>query len=123
MILDGMPGRVEKNYPLHKLTTWKIGGPAEAVYWPPTKEDLSTVWQRAQEAEVPVWLIGQGSNLLLPDEGLPGVTLVTTSLRAIEWGDYTVQVEAGYLLARLAQEAGERGFSGLESPDPLVVQS
>lgn len=105
---------MEKNYPLHKLTTWKIGGPAEAVYWPPTKEDLSTVWQRAQEAEVPVWLIGQGSNLLLPDEGLPGVTLVTTSLRAIEWGDYTVQVEAGYSLARLAQEAGERGFSGLE---------
>jgi len=72
------------------------------------------VWQRAQEAEVPVWLIGQGSNLLLPDEGLPGVTLVTTSLRAVEWGDYTVRVEAGYPLARLAQEAGERGFSGLE---------
>ncbi|HUX47028.1 MAG TPA: UDP-N-acetylmuramate dehydrogenase [Desulfosporosinus sp.] len=114
MILDGMPGRVEKNYPLHQLTSWKIGGPAEAVYWPQTREDLSTVWQRAQEAEVPVWIIGQGSNLLLPDEGLPGVTVVTTSLRAIEWGDYTVQVEAGYSLARLAQEAGERGFSGLE---------
>lgn len=105
---------MEKNYPLHKLTTWKIGGPAEAVYWPQTKDDLRTVWQRAQEAEVPIWLIGQGSNLLLPDEGLPGVTLVTTSLRAIEWGDYAVQVEAGYPLARLAQEAGERGFSGLE---------
>ena len=105
---------MEKNYPLHQLTSWKIGGPAEAVYWPQTREDLSTVWQRAQEAEVPVWIIGQGSNLLLPDEGLPGVTVVTTSLRAIEWGDYTVQVEAGYSLARLAQEAGERGFSGLE---------
>ncbi len=72
------------------------------------------VWQRAQEAQVPVWLIGQGSNLLLPDEGLPGVTLVTTALRAIKWGEYSVQVEAGYSLARLAQEAGERGFSGLE---------
>ena len=114
MILDGMPGRVEKNYPLNKLSTWKIGGPAEFVYWPLTKEDLSTVWQRAQEAGVPVWLIGQGSNLLLPDEGLPGVTVVTTYLRRVEWGEYTVQVEAGYSLARLAQEAGERGFSGLE---------
>ena len=114
MILDGMPGRVEKNYPLNQLTTWKIGGPAETAYWPETKEDLSTVWQRAQEAGVPVWLIGQGSNLLLPDEGLPGVTVVTTYLRRVEWGEYTVQVEAGYSLARLAQEAGERGFSGLE---------
>jgi len=109
-----MPGRVEKNYPLNQLTTWKIGGPAEAVYWPQTREHLSIVWQRAQKAKIPVWLIGQGSNLLLPDEGLPGVTLVTTALRSIEWGEYTVQVEAGYSLARLAQEAGERGFSGLE---------
>lgn len=105
---------MEKNYPLHQLTTWKIGGPAEAVYWPQTKDDLSIVWQRAQKAKIPVWLIGQGSNLLLPDEGLAGVTVVTTALRSIEWGDYTVQVEAGYSLARLAQEAGERGYSGLE---------
>lgn len=105
---------MEKNYPLHHLTTWKIGGTGEAVYWPQTKEDISSVWQRAQEAEVPVWLIGQGSNILLPDEGLPGITLVTTALRAVEWGDYTVQVEAGYSFARLAQEAGDRGFSGLE---------
>lgn len=105
---------MEKNYPLSQLTTWKIGGPAEAAYWPQTREDLSIVWQRAQKAKIPVWLIGQGSNLLLPDEGLPGVTIVTTALRSIEWGDYTVQVDAGYSLARLAQEAGQRGFSGLE---------
>ena len=105
---------MEKNYPLNLLNTWKIGGPAEVVYWPQTTADLSIVWQRAQAEKIPVWLIGRGSNLLLPDEGLLGITLVTTSLRAIEWGDYTVQVEAGYTLARLSQEAGERGWSGLE---------
>lgn len=114
MILDGMLGRVEKNYPLHLLNTWRIGGPAETVYWPETTKDLAIVWQRALKAEIPVWLIGRGSNLLLPDEGLPGIVLVTSSLRAIQWGDHTVQVEAGYMLARLAQEAGERGWSGLE---------
>jgi len=105
---------VEKNYPLDRLNTWKIGGLAEVVYWPQTMADMSDVWQRAQEAKIPVWLIGRGSNLLIPDEGLPGITLVTTSLRAIEWGEYSVRVEAGYTLARLAQEAGERGWSGLE---------
>lgn len=105
---------MEKNYPLDLLNTWKIGGRAETVYWPQTTADMSIVWQRAQEAKIPVWLIGRGSNLLFPDEGLPGITLVTTSLRAIAWGDYTVQVEAGYTLARLSQEAGERGWSGLE---------
>lgn len=96
------------------MSTWRIGGPAEAVYWPETVEDLSSVWKSAQEAEIPVRLIGRGSNVLFPDEGLPGITLVTTSLRGISWGDYTVRVEAGYTLARLAQEAGERGWSGLE---------
>ncbi|TGE32814.1 UDP-N-acetylmuramate dehydrogenase [Desulfosporosinus sp. Sb-LF] len=109
-----MPGRVEKNYPLHQLTTWKIGGPAEAVYWPNTTDDMLSVWKCAQEAKIPVWLIGKGSNLLVSDEGLPGITIVTTSLRAIQWGEYSVRVEAGYTLARLSQEAGERGWSGLE---------
>lgn len=105
---------MEKNYPLHLLSTWKIGGPAETVYWPETVEDLSSVWRRAQEKEIPVRLIGKGSNVLFPDGGLPGITLVTTALRGIHWGDYTVRVEAGYTLARLAQETGERGWSGLE---------
>jgi UDP-N-acetylmuramate dehydrogenase len=114
MVLDGMPGRVEKNYPLKQLTTWKIGGPAELVYWPQTLEDFKAVLERAKAVKVPVWLVGKGSNLLISDEGLPGITLVTTLLRSIRWGDYTVQVEAGYPLARLAQEAGERGWGGLE---------
>ena len=105
---------MENNYPLDLLNTWKIGGPAEVVYWPQTTTDLRIVWQRAQEANVPIRLIGQGSNLLLPDEGLPGITLVTSSLQRIEWGNYTVSVEAGYPLSRLSQEAGERGWSGLE---------
>ena len=114
MILDGMPGRAEKNFPLHLLNTWRIGGTAENVYWPQTKEDLAAVWRRASETATPVRLIGKGSNILLPDEGLPGITLVTTDLKEVRWGDWTVQAEAGYSLARLAQEAGERGWSGLE---------
>lgn len=105
---------MEKDYPLHQLTTWKIGGPAETVYWPTTISDLVTVWQRAQKEQIPVWLIGRGSNLLIADEGLPGLVLMTTALRGIQWEDCKVRVEAGYSLARLAQEAGERGWSGLE---------
>lgn len=96
------------------MSTWRIGGPAELVYWPETTEELLSVWKHAKAAKVPVWLIGRGSNLLFPDEGLPGITIVTTALQGIHWGDHSVLVEAGYSLARLAQEAGERGWSGLE---------
>ncbi len=105
---------MEKNYSLKELTTWKIGGPAEFAYWPQTTDDLKEVIERAMAAKVPLWLIGRGSNLLISDQGLPGITLVTTSLRSIDWDDYSVRVQAGYPLARLAQETGERGWSGLE---------
>lgn len=96
------------------MTTWRIGGPAELVYWPETSDEFATVWRRAKDANIPVWLIGRGSNLLVPDEGLPGITIVTTGLRAIHWDDQTVRVETGYSLGRLSQEIGERGWSGLE---------
>jgi len=112
--LDGMPGRVEENYPLHKLTTWRIGGPAAYVYWPEKWQDVVKAYSYAKAQGVPVRVFGRGSNLLLPDEGLPGLTIVTTALRDIEWGEYTVRVAAGYSLARLAQESGARGWSGLE---------
>ncbi|KLU64985.1 UDP-N-acetylenolpyruvoylglucosamine reductase [Desulfosporosinus acididurans] len=105
---------MEKNYSLKELTTWKIGGPAEFAYWPQTTDDLKEVIERAMAAKVPLWLIGRGSNLLISDQGLPGITLVTTSLRSIDWDDYSVRVQAGYPLARLAQETGDRGWSGLE---------
>jgi UDP-N-acetylmuramate dehydrogenase len=68
----------------------------------------------AKSAGIPIWIIGRGSNLLIADEGLPGLTIVTTNLHKITWGDYKVTVEAGYSLARLAQESAERGWSGLD---------
>ncbi|GAB6173515.1 UDP-N-acetylmuramate dehydrogenase [Paradesulfitobacterium aromaticivorans] len=114
MILDRVQGRVERNYPLHRLTTWKIGGPAEYVYWPAHTEELEEVLRSTRAEGIPLWVIGRGSNLLIADEGLPGIAVVTTSLDGIEWRECRVRAQAGYSLARLAQESGDRGVSGLE---------
>lgn len=114
MILDGCKGRVERNYPLKNLTTWKIGGPAEYAYWPENNEELARIYRRAQAENVTLWLIGRGSNLLVSDRGLSGVAVITTKLTGISWGDYQVRAEAGSSLARLSQLAGERSWSGLE---------
>ncbi len=108
------------------------------MYWPEKTVDLVELDQEAKAEGVKLWLIGRGSNLLAPDEGLPGITVVTTCLTDIAWsedfssredplqegdtpqrepdlrGKTTVRVGAGYALAKLAQEAGERGLSGLE---------
>ena len=114
IILDNLPGRKERNFPLRDLTTWKIGGPAELIYWPSDWQSLAEAVRLAEAASLPVWIIGRGSNLLIADEGLPGLTIVSTDLQKIAWGDFRVRVEAGYSLARLAWETGERGWKGLE---------
>lgn len=82
--------------------------------WPALVSEVETLWQRAKEEHLPIRLIGRGSNLLFPDDGLRGITVVTTALQQAIWHKNTVQAEAGCNLARLAQEAGERGLSGLE---------
>lgn len=105
---------MEANYPLKKLNTWKIGGLAETVFWPADEEELQKVWLEAQNKGVPIRLLGRGSNVLLPDEGLSGITVITTSLDEIIWEEERVKVGAGYSLARLAQEAADRGLTGLE---------
>ncbi|KLU60460.1 UDP-N-acetylenolpyruvoylglucosamine reductase [Peptococcaceae bacterium CEB3] len=105
---------MEYNYPLKNLTTWKIGGPAECVCWPRSSEELISLVRQALSQGRDFRIIGRGSNLLAPDSGLAGITVVTTELKQIEWGEYSVWVEAGYSLVKLAREAGERGWSGLE---------
>jgi len=114
MIFEELPGRWERDFPLQKLTTWKIGGPAEYVYWPARVEDVQALWQRGHSAGLELWFLGRGSNILVDDRGLPGITVVSSELQGVNWGDYIVRVEAGYSLARLAQETGDRGWSGLE---------
>lgn len=105
---------MEQNVPLKTLSTWKIGGLAEWVVWPITVSEIEKLWRFAQDEQILIRLIGRGSNLLFPDEGLRGITIVTTALTGEVWGKCTLQAEAGCSLARLAQEAGERGLSGLE---------
>lgn len=99
---------------MRTLSTWRIGGIAEWVVWPKTGAEIEKLWRFAQEEQLPIRLIGRGSNLLFPDSGLRGITVVTTSLTGEVWGEYRLQAEAGCSVARLAQEAGEQGFSGLE---------
>lgn len=114
MVLNGIKGRMEQNVSLKTLSTWRIGGIAEWVVWPTTVAEIEQLWRFAQEEDIPIRLIGRGSNLLFPDEGLKGITVVTTALTEEVWGEYHLQAEAGCSLARLAQEAAEQGFSGLE---------
>ena len=75
--LDGLPpprGRISRNADLAKITWFRVGGPAEVMFRPEDVEDLQT-FLAAKPEDVPVTVIGLGSNLLVRDGGVPGVVI------------------------------------------------
>src|SRR3984893_6018005 len=72
--MPGLRGRLLANQPLAELTWFRVGGPAQGPFPPPDTEDLAAL--RAQlPAEVPVTVIGLGSNLIVRDGGVAGLVI------------------------------------------------
>ncbi len=104
-----------RNHPLAPLTTWKIGGAAARLAAPADVEDVYQLMRLAQDRGWPLFFLGRGSNVLIADVGLPGLTLhLAKSLQGIERHGDTLRVGAGVALPRLAQAAARLGFAGFE---------
>jgi UDP-N-acetylmuramate dehydrogenase len=114
MDLPQVKGKLEKNYPLKKLNTWKTGGWAELVFWPAATGELVEMVGWCQAQQIPALVLGCGSNVLLPDRGLQGLVMVNTGLNKVAWDEDGVKAEAGTSLMRLAREAAARGLQGLQ---------
>ena len=69
-------GSVLADEPLAAHTTFKIGGPAQWLVLPRTEQQVAAVVALCREAGVPWRVLGAGSNVLVPDEGLPGVVVM-----------------------------------------------
>ena len=111
----GVRGPVLNDCALARLTTWRIGGPARFLAAPVDLEDVYALMRLAYEREWPLFFLGGGSNVLIDDEGLPGLTLhLTRSLQKLEQQDQTLRVGAGVGLPRLARTVMKLGFSGFE---------
>jgi UDP-N-acetylmuramate dehydrogenase len=103
------------NHPLAPLTTWKIGGAAQYLAVPEGLEDVYRLMGLAMGRGWPLWFLGRGSNILIDDAGLPGITLhLARSLQTLERRGDTLRVGAGVTLPRLARTAAELGFAGFE---------
>ncbi len=102
--------------PLCNHTSFKIGGPAEVMAFPSTVEELQKLlrWAKA-EGIVPV-VLGAGTNVLAPDEGLRGLIVCTKGalMGLTQEDDTTVTVMSGVSMARAAGFAADLGLSGLE---------
>ncbi len=108
-------GRVQRNVPLSKHTSWHVGGPADLFFTPRDSMDLAS-FLRQLPAEVAMLWIGLGSNLLVRDGGVRGAVVSTPgALAELERiGDAGVYAEAGVPCARIARHCVKWGLGPAE---------
>ena len=106
---------IQENVPLAPLTTWKIGGPAQYLAAAANLEDVYRLMALAYDRGWPLWFLGRGSNILIDDAGLTGLTLhLARSLKHLDLRGDTLRTGAGVSLPRLGRAAADLGFSGFE---------
>ncbi|MBP3311590.1 MAG: UDP-N-acetylmuramate dehydrogenase [Butyricicoccus sp.] len=106
-------GLIERE-PMSRHTTFQIGGAAEIFVQPRNLGAFMTALQAARESGLPLTVIGRGSNLLVRDEGVPGVVLCTCGMNGVRVEGRRVIAEAGASMAQLAQAALRAGLTGAE---------
>jgi UDP-N-acetylmuramate dehydrogenase len=112
---QGVKGPLYADYPLAPLTTWKIGGPAQFLAIPQGLEDVLALQRLAAQRGCPLFFLGRGSNVLIADAGLPGITLhLVKSFQKLARLVDTVRVGAGVGLPRLAKIMADWGQGGFE---------
>ncbi|BBL80106.1 UDP-N-acetylenolpyruvoylglucosamine reductase [Rubrobacter xylanophilus] len=101
--------------PLRRYTAWKIGGPADALLEPSSIRELLAAVERAREHGIPVTVLGGGTNVLVRDGGIRGLTIrLAKALKGVELSGETLVAEAGALYPVLANMTAARGLAGLE---------
>ena len=116
-IKEQLPGMtLLENEPMSAHSSFRIGGPARALAVPSDLTGLTRLCAILRENHVAPFLLGNGSNILFPDEGLPDLLLLSTEKlqKIFLLPDGAIYAEAGVSLSRLAAFACEQGLTGLE---------
>lgn len=108
--------KILEEEPMSRHTSFRIGGPARRMAFPVSGAQMVLLMSFAEECGARPLVIGRGTNLLCPDEGLDRLVVETSGLSRLEAGPEpdTVLAEAGVSLARLGDFAGRAGLAGLE---------
>ena len=106
--------QIEKQEPLSRHTTFRVGGPAD-LFLTPDSTQISDVMQILKAHQIPITVIGKGSNLLVGDKGIRGAVIeFGKQIAQIHVEGSKIMAEAGATLAAVAQQAYKAGLSGME---------
>ncbi len=107
---------VQENVLLAQYTSARIGGPADVLVTVKSADELADAIQLIWQQELPYYILGGGSNVLVSDDGFRGVVVLNRAKETrFETGDQpTVWCEAGVIIANLAKRCASKGLAGLE---------
>ena len=117
LISDNIPNlKLERDFPLAKLTSFRIGGPAALAAFPKSEEELSQILKLCAEQGAEPVILGAGTNVLAPDAGLDKLVIVLKdALEGMEQvSDTCIRVMAGVTMSRAAVFAAGLNLGGLE---------
>lgn len=102
--------------PMAKHTSFRIGGPVEVMAFPKTAEELAALLQTAETLNIEPVILGAGTNVLAPDQGIDGLCIcLKDALDGMELlDDNKIRVMAGVTMTRAAMFAANHGLSGME---------
>ena len=104
-----------ENEPMKKHTTFRIGGPADIFAAPESIEEIEAVCRFAKEQDIPLFVLGNGSNLLVADGGMEGIVLqIYKNYSGIEVNGNELTVKAGTLLSSTSKAALAEELTGFE---------
>ncbi len=115
-IFKGLEQIVKNNYPLGKDTWYGLGGPADYFIQPQNLQQLQEAVKRCRENNVPIKVIGYGSNLLISDEGVRAavIKLDFDAFSQLNFDGEMVEAGAGLELGKVVLKCVQKGLSGLE---------
>ena len=108
-ILPACRGKISKNFALQRLSWLKVGGAAEVLFQPEDEEDL-VKFMKNLSPEIPIFVIGACSNLIIRDGGIPGIVVrLGGSFSKINFTDTTISVGASCLDSQVARISARNG--------------
>lgn len=104
---------ITENVPLSKFSSLGVGGNAEFFAQPNSPEELREILRSAEN--MPVYVIGSATNILIPDGKINGLTISTSNLNSVTWlSPCTAEIQSGFSLPLLLRTLREKNLGGLE---------
>ena len=104
---------VQENVPLAPYTTYKLGGPARYFFIAKNNEEIKTAAAAAKDLDLPIFILGGGSNILVSDNGFSGLVIKMAN-RELSVEKNKIKAEAGALIGQVVSLAWKNSLTGLE---------